>query len=232
MRKTPAVALDNPVITIGSALADTTTQRIRAQVLADRALHDKAQRAFVSWVRSYSKHQASSIFRVADLDWAELGAAWGLLKLPRMPELKGFAGDVSLGVDVDWDGYAYSEKVREKHRRDALEEIRNGTAAATAAAAAAEGAGQKRTASEADAGGSNAPWSKNVEKQSDKEKRRERKRTRREKDQWAKMTEEEREKIHETERMLEKVRKEGQAKKAADAKAAAGADDEEFKGFD
>ena len=219
VRKTPAIPLDTPQINIPDTLADSTTSSIRKTVLTDRALHDKAQKAFVSWVRSYSKHQASSIFRVADLDWEMLGRAWGLLKLPRMPELKGFEGDVGLGVEVDWERYGYKDKAREKHRREILKEKeRSGGERVNA--------GQKRGAGEAD-GGSNAPWSKNVEKRGEKEKRRERKRAKREKDQWAKMTEEEREEVRETERMLEQVRKASQAKKEA-----AGDAEEEFEGFD
>jgi ATP-dependent RNA helicase DDX55/SPB4 len=96
---------------------------IRSTVLSDRALHDKAQRAFVSWVQAYSKHQASSIFRVSSLEWEALGNAWGLVRLPRMPELKGWEGDRSLGLEVDMRGFSYKDKTREKARRVAEEEF-------------------------------------------------------------------------------------------------------------
>jgi ATP-dependent RNA helicase DDX55/SPB4 len=92
---------------------------MRKEVLADRALYDKGQRGFVSWVKAYSKHQASSIFRVADLDWTELGNAWGLVRLPKMPELKNREGDKSLGVKLNMAEYAYKDKIREKARRAA-----------------------------------------------------------------------------------------------------------------
>lgn len=71
-----------------SAQAAAATRALRQAVRRDRAHHERAQRAFVSWVRSYSKHGAASIFRVADLDWADLADAWGLLRLPKMPELR------------------------------------------------------------------------------------------------------------------------------------------------
>lgn len=45
-------------------------------------------KAFVSFVRAYSKHEASYIFRVKDLDLVGLAKSFGLLRLPRMPELK------------------------------------------------------------------------------------------------------------------------------------------------
>ncbi|KAI4169821.1 MAG: hypothetical protein LQ346_008928, partial [Caloplaca aetnensis] len=97
VRKTPITPLTTPAIESTDRDASAAAEAIRHVVLADRALHDKAQRGFVSWVRAYSKHQASSIFRVADLDWADLGRAWGLLKLPRMPELRNLDVDRSLG---------------------------------------------------------------------------------------------------------------------------------------
>lgn len=45
-------------------------------------------KAFVSFIRSYSKHEASFIFRLKDLDLARVAKSYGLLKLPKMPELK------------------------------------------------------------------------------------------------------------------------------------------------
>ena len=45
-------------------------------------------KAFVSFVQAYSKHEASYIFRVKDLDLVGVAKSFGLLRLPRMPELK------------------------------------------------------------------------------------------------------------------------------------------------
>ncbi|KAK2805241.1 ATP-dependent rRNA helicase spb4 [Emmonsiellopsis sp. PD_5] len=217
VRKTPVSEFQpsSPPLTISDHDATTTTNAIRNLVLTDRSIHDKAQRAFVSWVKSYSKHQASSIFRVADLDWEELGRAWGLLRLPKMPELKKFAGDKSLGVSVDWDSYAYKDKQREKHRRDELKERADG---------AKGGNGEvkgplKRVANESVA------WSQTLEKKGDKERRRERKKAKKDHERWSKMTEAEREKVRETERMVEAVRN------AAKEQGRSGPE-EEFQGFD
>ena len=44
--------------------------------------------AYVSYVRAYSKHQASFIFRLKELDLASLAQEFGLLRLPLMPERK------------------------------------------------------------------------------------------------------------------------------------------------
>ena len=61
-------------------------------------------KAFVSFVQAYSKHEASYIFRVKDLDLVGVAKSFGLLRLPRMPELKSVDrggwedAEVSVGV--------------------------------------------------------------------------------------------------------------------------------------
>jgi ATP-dependent RNA helicase DDX55/SPB4 len=45
-------------------------------------------KAFVSFTKAYSKHEASYVFRIKDLDLVGIGKSYGLLRLPRMPELK------------------------------------------------------------------------------------------------------------------------------------------------
>jgi ATP-dependent RNA helicase DDX55/SPB4 len=73
---------------------------MRSIVLKDRDLHDKATKAFVSFVRAYSKHEASYVFRIKNLDLVGVAKAYGLLKLPKMPELK---GKPERWVDTDVD---------------------------------------------------------------------------------------------------------------------------------
>ncbi|EGO27563.1 hypothetical protein SERLADRAFT_461250, partial [Serpula lacrymans var. lacrymans S7.9] len=85
-------------------------QRTRQQLATDRALNDKAVKAFVSFVRAYSKHEASYIFRVKDLDLVGIAKSFGLLRLPRMPELKGANRETWQDAQIDWDTYAYADK--------------------------------------------------------------------------------------------------------------------------
>ncbi|KAL4775414.1 P-loop containing nucleoside triphosphate hydrolase protein [Aspergillus nidulans var. acristatus] len=222
VRKTPVAPFPQP-INVSDAEAAAATEAARKVVKADRAVHDRGQKAFVSWLRSYSKHQASSIFRVADLDWEGLGKAWGLLKLPKMPELRNFTGDKTLGVQMDWDTYAYKDKQREKRRLELLQEMAE--------------SGQQQTTNKKRPNETVA-WSNNVENRNKKAKRRDMKQVRQEKKRWEKMTEEEKKKALETEQMLEQIRAKNEEQrrlKRAAAKADKGADeggDEEFTGFD
>jgi ATP-dependent RNA helicase DDX55/SPB4 len=214
VRKTPIEKLSDPDISVTDKDAASVTSKFRHIVLTDRAHHDKAQRAFVSWVRSYSKHQASSIFRIADLDWTQLAEAWGLLKMPKMPELKGWDRDdhQKLRPDVDWDEYTYKDKQREKQRKDALEDFRK------------NGPPPRPDIENRKKRGVSVAWSANLERKADKEARRARKQAKRSYEQSSQMTPAEKEKLAETERMVEMVRKQ-QLKLRAEQ-------DREFQGFD
>ncbi|ELU07919.1 hypothetical protein CAPTEDRAFT_209893 [Capitella teleta] len=65
------------------------TAALKKLMLHDRAMYERGMKAFVSFVQSYAKHECSLIFRVKDLDIAKLANGFGLVRLPRMPELKG-----------------------------------------------------------------------------------------------------------------------------------------------
>ncbi|KAI5291668.1 ATP-dependent rRNA helicase spb4 [Ascosphaera aggregata] len=238
VRKTPITPYISPIdssLTVTDEEAEQATATIRKLVLADRAINDKAQRAFVSWVRSYSKHQASSIFRMSDQDWMDLGLGWGLLKLPRMPETRNWKGDKYLGLagTIDWDQYAYKDKTRERQRQDKMKaEVEQ---AAVSAKTEVNG-NRKRPAS--------MPWSEKHEKRDSKLKKKDRKRLKKEHEKYDRMTEEEKARIMETQRMIKKMREENE-KKRAEKKAAAAAggalynskpssvaENEAFEGFD
>jgi ATP-dependent RNA helicase DDX55/SPB4 len=199
VRQTPIAPLTQPPITVTDADAAATTSQIRAIALGDRAIHDKAQRGFVSWVQAYSKHTASSIFRVGDLDWQSLGHAWGLLKMPRMPELKKWDGDATLGVSLDWSTYAYKDKAREAARKQ--EGIERAERLANGNDTNGED-GKKRKRKE-----SRDAWSLKKEAQVTREVRREKKMKRREGERVGKLSAEERVEEERLRGMIEEVRK-------------------------
>lgn len=194
VRKTPITPLTTPKLDVTDEDARAATKATRQIVLFDRALNDKAKRGFVSWVRSYSKHQASSIFRISDLDWEDLGNAWGLLKLPKMPELKKWEGDKSLGVNIDWNAYAYKDKKREEVRKRAIAEKNEISTSADTAPPPLEKKQLKRA------------WSYKLEARDEREMRRNKKRTKRDWEKWEKMSPAEREKQRELERMIDEVK--------------------------
>ncbi|OAA46322.1 DEAD-like helicase [Metarhizium rileyi] len=210
IRKTPITPLEKPVISITDEDATQATNHMRKLARADRAVYDKAQRAFVSWVRSYSAHQATSIFRVSDLDWIDLANAWGLLRMPRMPELKNWKGDKTLGIDMDWDTFAYKEKTRECARIEAMEAAKNGEGNERT-----EDKGRKRK---------NEAWSGKNQQQEQRNERREKRHKKKEAEKNAVMTEDQKLDKMQLEDLIRQVREQNRTKAASK--------DGEFEGFE
>ncbi|KFO23514.1 ATP-dependent RNA helicase DDX55 [Fukomys damarensis] len=98
--------------------------KLRAMALADRAVFEKGMRAFVSHIQAYAKHECNLIFRLKDLDFASLARGFALLRMPRMPELKGKHFPDFVPVDVNTDTIPFKDKVREKQRQKLLEQQR------------------------------------------------------------------------------------------------------------
>ncbi|TFK50757.1 DEAD-domain-containing protein [Heliocybe sulcata] len=104
---------------------ESVSHQVRKTVLTDRALHEKATKAFVSFVKAYSKHEASYIFRIQDLDLIGLAKTFGLLRLPRMPELKDADKGEWVDADVDWNTFAFADQAREAKRLSEAEEAKS-----------------------------------------------------------------------------------------------------------
>ncbi|BGP30662.1 ATP-dependent rRNA helicase spb4 [Rhodotorula toruloides] len=103
--------------------AQAVRDEMRQVILKDRDLHDRGIKAFVSSIRSYSKHEASYLFRLQDLDLVGLAQSFALLRMAKVAELKGKEKEIRErweDVEVDWDSYAYADKVREKQRKAEL----------------------------------------------------------------------------------------------------------------
>lgn len=96
--------------------------KVKAMALADRAMFEKGVRAFVSYVQAYAKHECSLIFRVKDLNFASLAHGFALLRLPKMPELRGKTFPEFTETDIDLDTIKYKDKNREKQRQKMVAE--------------------------------------------------------------------------------------------------------------
>eukprot|EP00877_Chromochloris_zofingiensis_P010332 jgi/Chrzof1/5552/Cz16g07090.t1 len=96
---------------------------LRAEAESDREVMEKATRAFVSFVRGYKEHHCKFIFRIQDLDLAKLGNAFGVLRLPKMPEVKKAKGlEAFVPSKVDPDSVKFRDKQREKQRQQVLKQ--------------------------------------------------------------------------------------------------------------
>lgn len=105
-------------------------------ILTDRDMHDRVGdlrsisrwsicsssgvqgiKAFVSSIRSYSKHEASYLFRLQDLDLVGLAKAFALLRMPKVAELKGKEKEIAerwsdRAVDVSFSRSEYLRRTR------------------------------------------------------------------------------------------------------------------------
>ncbi|KAF9453005.1 DEAD-domain-containing protein, partial [Macrolepiota fuliginosa MF-IS2] len=137
--------------------------RIRTKILTDRAFNDQAVKAFVSFVRAYSKHEASYIFRIKELDLIGVAKSFGLLRLPRMPELQNANKDGWIDATVDWDSFAYADKAQEAKRLAVKAEEQ----------ATLERDREQRRAERAKKKKASVAWSEQTAKKEEREKRKE-----------------------------------------------------------
>ena len=151
----------------GDAAALALSESLRSIVMTDRDLAERATKAFVSFVRSYSKHEASYIFKLSELDLRSLARSFGLLRLPKMPELAQSADTGGwTDVELDWASFAYVDKAREKERLAKL-------AAGPAPTATPRADGSKRKHVESTA------WSDKLDRKAAKQVRREKRQAKR-----------------------------------------------------
>ncbi|KAK9456746.1 P-loop containing nucleoside triphosphate hydrolase protein [Dipodascopsis uninucleata] len=143
----------------------------RKWMLESRERHEIATRAYVSMVRFYTKHTMTSIFRITDFDFLGYAKAYGLIRLPSMPELRRIPNMPKSGwlVDgFDMDSYKYSNPQKEAAR---LAELEDKTARTCAKLETMEAAKIKAA--------NNSAWSKQSERRERRDFRREKKKARR-----------------------------------------------------
>ena len=91
-------------------------EKLVSLTLSDRDIYDKGLQAFVSWVRAYKEHEAKFIFRLSNIDLGGLAQSFGIVKLPKMPELKLKPTICFTEVQCNVDDIKYKDKTREKQR--------------------------------------------------------------------------------------------------------------------
>ncbi|XP_073823632.1 probable ATP-dependent RNA helicase DDX55 homolog [Musca autumnalis] len=95
-----------------------TLNKLHKLQAADKGLYDKAVRAFVSHIQAYSKHECNAILRLKDVDLGKAATGYGLLQMPRMPELKTLKADNFIGptFEVDITKLKYKNPQKEMAR--------------------------------------------------------------------------------------------------------------------
>lgn len=201
--------------TVSDEEVTATTESIRHLLMQKRELHDRSQRAFVSWVQAYTKTLPSDVFDIRKVDWAATGQAWGLLRWPKMPELKRYVPqavqDRTFGLDVprefEIEGLKYADKVREQKRQDMIEARARGEKPALSGRLGGAAAELRRKR--------DAAWSGQKGAKALREERRDRKEVRRKAEKVGKMNESEKLEAMELDDLIEKVRQQNAVEEEA-----------------
>ncbi|KAK5714811.1 ATP-dependent rRNA helicase spb4 [Elasticomyces elasticus] len=201
-----------------------SVQHIRGILLQKREFHDRSQRAFVSWVQAYTKTLPADIFDIKRVDWAENARAWGLLRWPKMPELKRLfpeaVKDRTVGLQLPEDiphinSLAYADAVREARRQEILAAFSRGEKPAGLSASIGGAVEDQRRRKE-------RAWSLQKDAKAVREGRREKKEVKRKAERTGKMNDEEKAEERGLEELIARVRERGVVEAI---------DGEDFEGF-
>lgn len=104
-------------------------EKLHRMQLTDRSMFDRANRAFVSHVQAYSKHECNVLLRTKDVPLGRVATGYGLLRLPKMPEMRPeheaeFVGPpmtTTAGKEINFTEIGYKDKIREQSRQKKLE---------------------------------------------------------------------------------------------------------------
>jgi len=145
---TPSTEPTAPAAEALATKAVGLSSRLRLLAGRDRDLLEKGSRAFMAHLRAYKEHKCEFIFRLKSLDVNGLANAFGLLRMPRIPELRrggalfgqksggsggGFGSEFVADMTVSTEDVPYLDKGRERARRKRLEVAKEATAALVAA---------------------------------------------------------------------------------------------------
>lgn len=125
IKRNQKVELKQMEIKLNDDTVDECLRYMRQMQQKDRLMFDKANRAFVSYVRAYSKHECNLILELKDIDLGKLAMGFGLLRMPKMPELKGKNVSSFIGPEIDVNAIPYADKEREWHRIKRLSEYQS-----------------------------------------------------------------------------------------------------------
>uniref|UniRef100_A0A915B9S4 ATP-dependent RNA helicase n=1 Tax=Parascaris univalens TaxID=6257 RepID=A0A915B9S4_PARUN len=122
--KVPLSRINIP--TSNPAKAEQLRQRIVKMASSDRDILECGSKAFVSFIESYARHDCAVVCPIQNLDVVGHAHAYGLLRMPRMNELRGRDLSAFRRCDIDTATIAFKEKLREKQRQEKLQRRNEG----------------------------------------------------------------------------------------------------------
>lgn len=100
---------------------------VRDSILADRAVLDASEKAFLSYLRAYKEHRCQYLLPFGKLHVGSVARSFGLLRLPRFQEFKKHRATLDFEPDksIRIRDIAYKDRGREKHRQQQIREAVN-----------------------------------------------------------------------------------------------------------
>lgn len=96
---------------------------VRDATMADRAILDSCEAAFLSYIRAYREHRCRYLLKLEDININSIADSFGLLRFPRFYEFKKFRGQIRRrGEGVVIKEVPYKDKKREQKRRNDIAE--------------------------------------------------------------------------------------------------------------
>jgi ATP-dependent RNA helicase DDX55/SPB4 len=152
-------------------------EAMQSEALLDRDVLEKGTRSFVSFIRGYKENDCKFIFRLEDLNIPSLALSFGLVKLPKVEELRALKVRYAGVLGVDTGSIPYKDATREAQRQlrlaadgEKMAAERNARDARRDRAFAIEAA--NNAAQVADGGDSEAPHSSSFQSKRDKKRKR------------------------------------------------------------
>jgi ATP-dependent RNA helicase DDX55/SPB4 len=152
-------------------------EAMQSEALLDRDVLEKGTRSFVSFIRGYKENDCKFIFRLEDLNIPSLALSFGLVKLPKVEELRALKVRYAGVPGVDTGSIPYKDATREAQRQlrlaadgEKMAAERNARDARRDRAFAIEAA--NNAAQVADGGDSEAPHSSSFQSKRDKKRKR------------------------------------------------------------
>jgi ATP-dependent RNA helicase DDX55/SPB4 len=92
-------------------------ETMQSEAIIDRDVLEKGTRSFVSFIRGYKENDCKFIFRLEQLDIPSLALSFGLVKLPKVEELRALKVRFAGVPGVDTGSIPYKDPMREAQRQ-------------------------------------------------------------------------------------------------------------------
>ena len=101
----------------------SSREQLKQFAQEDREILEGGTRAFVAFIQAYKKHECSAIFNIKNLNFGQVANDYGLLRLPKMPELGKRDLTSFVRSEVDTSKITFVNEKKEKQRQEKMQHV-------------------------------------------------------------------------------------------------------------